>query len=726
MNQNALTKEKSVISFTQTSEIRHLGGNRRLIFFFSLWALCYGGAENVHASRAVFSKSSITPLRVKHGSHELSWDIRISLDHRIRAFSKLQSPEAKQNRTLFKGRLVLVENTDDKKNAHEKTSSEAEAIPGRLKQKRRGRWKLMGEKEFKTAKIRLVISGEPGSSVIRLVTQIKYLKSTFVQHERIEMHFPCSEMTYLDRSESLTSLSATTKSTKHHIDRWTHKLVNIRDGKKLWALVSAPDLSGITLEAERNKTESSATGNKTKQTKENRTNCKIVLEHDDVRNHPVLYATRCKRRWYPPSKRRLRSRRFRRKGEKITRQAFFHLGKIRETHKSRLPNGFAAAVSFADHADQSAPGPLRALLLGRSDATFSKPAGGFIGNGLHFTKTLFNENSPKPQMQHPRVRAIVKKGKAKGIEFGPHSATPDRDNRKTTERALKTFAKWGSTWIDHQPDTNCEAYSCRGWDPSSRFFIADLLAKHGFVYVWSGNDIKLSRGKLNMLKPHKRQTRASFFFPFHVSTKHRGILWLFRSAWFYLSPKDFSQRLSSSNLNRLAEKRGIFIAHTYLDAHHGPRHRRHRLALIRRHKRGHWYLHPSAEDALKRLSGAQQKNKIWVPSMKELGDHLSCWNNITLYPLNKNTLFLQNPEECPVPGFTFRIKGKWKVTARLTATNFNQKQLARDKPGHQKSVSARSPLKEQKIRTYYQKPWTVTVLHLPGNSSIEVSTHSDS
>jgi len=700
LNKIGSKEEKSVISFTQTSEIRRFRKSRRLIFFIALLALFYGGGENVHASRAVFSKNSITPLRVIHGSHKLFWDIRISLDHRSSPFSKLKSP---------------------KENINNKTTTKT--IPGVLKQNRRGRWKFVGEKEFKTAKIRLVLWGEPGSSVVRLVTQIKYLESTFVQHERVEMHFPCSKMTYLDRSESLTSVSGNTKHPEHYIDRWTHKLVNIRHRKTKWALIAAPNLAGVALRAD---FRIRSLGNKTKQKKESRTNCKMVLEHDEAGNHPVLYAARCKRRWYPPSKRRPRSRRFRRKGETITRQAFFHLGKVREVHKSRLPNGFAAAVSFTDHADQSAPGPLRALLLGRSDATFSNPAGGFIGNGLHFTKTLFNENSPKPQMQHPSVRAIVKKGKAKGIEFGPHSATPGPDNRKTTERALKTFAPWGSTWIDHQPDTNCEGYSCRGWDPKSPFFIADLLAKHGFVYVWSGNDVKLSRGKLNMLKPHMRQTRASFFFPFHVSTKHGGTLWLFRSTWFYLSPKDFSQRLSSNNLNKLFEKRGVFIAHTYLDAHHGPRHRRHRLALIRRHNKGHWYLHPSAEKALKRLSRAQQKKKIWVPSMKELGEHLSCWNNITLYPLNKNILVLQNPEKCSVPAFTFRIKGKWKVKARWTETNFNKKQLTRDKPAHQKKVSAGNPLKAPKIKTYYKKPWTVTILQLPGNSSIEVSTHSDS
>jgi hypothetical protein len=429
---------------------------------------------------------------------------------------------------------------------------------------------------------------------------------------------------------------------RYRVDRWTHKYAQVtRTDGTTWALVEAAGISGL--------------GAMLLKRRRGLSRCRLLLELDDSRNHPALYATRCKRWWYPPSPRLPRSRRLRFAGEKVKRRFWFRLGPGIAIHKLRLPSGFRAAVVFTDHADQSAPGPLRAVLLGRSDATFRAPAGGFVGNGLHFTKTLFMRQGPYPQMENAAVRRMALEAHRRGIEFGPHTATPRVDRRAVTEQALALFKAYGATWIDHQPDTNCEAYSCRGWNPKSPYFIADLLLKHGFRYVWTGQDAKLGRGRINLLRPGRPGARASFFFPFHALGSKPSLLWLFRSVWFYEGPDRFARRLSAAALARLIRERGIFIAHTYLDAHHGPRHRKHRLSLVRRNASGVWALHPKAQAVLARMGKLKRSGQLWVPSLRELADHLTGWNNLTLAADHPSILTLANPARRPVANLAFRV-----------------------------------------------------------------------
>lgn len=430
----------------------------------------------------------------------------------------------------------------------------------------------------------------------------------------------------------------------YHIDRWTHKLVELTlPGGRTWAIADAPGVSAmrvLRLGAQ----------------------CHVTLELDDSRNHPVVFASRCKRRWFPPSPRILRSRRLRKTGQTAEWKVLLRMSSGAPIYKTRLARGFSAAVVFADHADQSAPGPLRALLLGRSDASFDKPRGGFVGNGLHLTKTLFARRSPNPQMEDPRVRALARAASARGIELGPHSATPYIDSRSSTEAALKLFKPLGRTWIDHQPDTNCEAFSSRGWSPKSPCFISDLLVKHGFVYVWTGDDMKLPVG-INMLLPRRPSDRASFFFPFPSLasdiTSREKRLWLFRSVWFYQGPRVFGSRLSPSALASLIRERGIFIAHTYLDAHHPRGHKRHRLALIHRTSGNFFRIHPLVEAVLAHMGRLQRKGLLWVPSVMELGDHLRGVDAVRVMPGPGGALILQNPLGRAVRGLTVRVHGSY-------------------------------------------------------------------
>lgn len=701
-----------VISFTRASKICWIAG---------AWIILSGFSGRASASRVAMDEASTLPFRFINQGHEAAWDLNLIIDHRDNFRDEKQSASKLFSGGLTKGRLVSGTASPA---GGRKTRRGIVEIPAQFKEKGSA-WSLSFQKDTPTARVAITISGNKGSSLVRLATKISYLQPTFVQQESLEIGFLCDDLSYMNRAERMSSVVG--RGIRHHVDRWTHKRVDVTNKESRWSVIASPNLSSMTVE--RMKQGKRKKSFRDRDERSARPDCSIVLTYDDARNHPAVYAARCQRRWYPPSPRILRSRRFRRKGEEVERETWFYIGNTpRIAHKARLPRGYAAAISFTDHADQSAPGPLKALLIGRSDGSFSNPPGGFIGNGLGFTKTLFHRKSPRPQMEHAGVRKMVEKASAASIEFGLHSATPGPDDRKTTEKALKAFAPWGVTWIDHQPDTNCESYSSRGWDEQSEFFIADLLHQHGFRYVWTGDDVSLPGRQLNMLRPERPEERASFLFPFHVSTRHEGDLWLFRSVWFYVGPEVFSRAFSKSNMERFVQNRGIFIAHTYLDSHHPPGHRRHGLALIRRHREGYWHLHPQAEGALSRLGRAQRRKEIWTTSMRDLGNHLSCWDNITLRASTRDTLVIKNPGGCALDGFAFRIHDNKEsnVKPMLKAVFLGSASaLSKGNRPVENGVEPRNRKRGIPVKTLHNEPWTTGIIDLPRDSVVEVSIRND-
>ncbi len=476
---------------------------------------------------------------------------------------------------------------------------------------------------------------QAGPGMVALDTIRSYRRSVYVLREHVIFSSPCDKLEVWDRTERLVPVRP---RHSYHVDRWTGRYARISWHGHSWSVAWANGLSGMTVSR-------SPAGR-----------CTVVLELDDSRNHPAVYASLCKKHWYPPSPRRLRSRRFRRAGESVAVRVSLGRGLGSAFVPARLPHGFAAAVVFTDHADQSAPGPLRALLLGRSDASAEHPVGGFVGHGLGLTKTLFWRNGPAPQFDDPGVQALVKKVGPLGIEFGPHSATPQRDSRRVTEQALAAFKGLGRTWIDHQPDTNCEAYSCRGWRRTSPFFIADLLVKYGFDLVWTGRDAK-PPGGLNMFEPSRSMARPAILFPFHVSPLHPGRLWLWRSVWFYEGPKGMARRLSERALARLVAHHGLLVAHSYLDDHHPPGHRRHRMALVHR-VGGVWQLAPRFEAVLSRLGRLQSKGTLWVPSFRRLAAYLIAWDQIFVSFVSPGGLVVHNPTQKKMSGYGLWVEGK--------------------------------------------------------------------
>ena len=224
-----------------------------------------------------------------------------------------------------------------------------------------------------------------------------------------------------------------------------------------------------------------------------------------------------------------------------------------------------------------------------------------------------------------------------GSEIVPHSATPKRDERPVTMAALDTFARWHArTWIDHQPETNCEAFGDQGFRSSGKFAIADLLAAHGYDYVWA--EVDLEPGPLNLLRADRLGQRAPTVWPIgRLDLGGPSGLWMFRSQWAFLEAKHFYNMYSAAALDRLERERGLHIAHTYLETYHPPHTKfgmKNLIVPVDPHEKpggsGPVKLAPEFERLLASLQARQERGTLWMPTLAALGDRLRAMADVKL------------------------------------------------------------------------------------------------
>ena len=306
---------------------------------------------------------------------------------------------------------------------------------------------------------------------------------------------------------------------------------------------------------------------------------------------------------------------------------------------------------------------LEALAYGRSDLREGMKVGGLVGHHLAITKALFDHTRrgvEAPQLDSPIVRALADDLRRAGWEIVPHSATPSPDDRSVTESALADFEHFGArTWIDHQPDTNCEAFGDQGFHSTGRYGIADLLAGHHYQYVWA--EIDAPPEPLNLLRPDLPEARHPTLWPLgRLDSSGPSELWMFRTSWAFLSARDFYELYRPSALDRLEDERGVHIAHTYLESYHArDSHfgRRNLLVPAARGGRpggaGPVSLHPRFESLLAELEMRQARGTLWVPTLADLGDQLRSVAEVTIRMDRAGQLVVHAPR--PMRGLSFVV-----------------------------------------------------------------------
>ncbi|MDB4966199.1 MAG: hypothetical protein JWN44_1888 [Myxococcales bacterium] len=385
-------------------------------------------------------------------------------------------------------------------------------------------------------------------------------------------------------------------------------------------------------------------------------NVRVELESTEAR--PFVHDANCRDQWRAPNAHVQVPARLRTVDERVHARIQLVPEAAPVVVKAKFPDGRRAAVVITDHADQSTARTLAALAHGRSDQ--ASLSGGLLGHHVTITKSLFAHGTDRPQLEDPIVVKLADELHAAGSEIVPHSATPKRDERPVTMAALDTFARWQArTWIDHQPETNCEAFGDQGFRSTGRFAIADLLAAHGYEYVWA--EVDLEPGPLNLLRADHLAQRAPTLWPIgRLDAGGPAGLWMFRSQWAFLAATSFYGMYGTPALDRLERERGIHIAHTYLETYHPSRTRfglKNLVVPVDPHNHaggsGAVMLAPGFERLLASLEARQERGSMWIPTLAALGDRLRAMNEVKLTVAADHRILAQTATA--IPGATFVV-----------------------------------------------------------------------
>ncbi len=490
---------------------------------------------------------------------------------------------------------------------------------------------------------------------VRLGVTVTYRRDTWPRLEALELRLPVAagpSVRVLGRDLRLIPLPRRGA----HADRWTPGWVlGDAPGGLRWAVHTDAHLDRLLVTHERR----AARGRHGRAG-----TVRVRLELDDVRNHPLRYHRKCVPKWRPRLPTVDRSARQRRRGEVVKRRAWLSLARATRAPVPlwihRWPSGRRAAVVFTGHADQARERATRAVAWGagrKNHPRYGK--GGFLGHGLPYTMTFFWGGARFYQpAQRKGFAALVRRMRRHGCDIGLHSATPLPDDRRTMQGALRWFQSLGArTWIDHSPATNCEAWASHGWNPRSRWYIGDLLAKHGIRYLWAGRDAgHLPWRSLNLLAPQAPRRRRYLLFRHDVGIRGapKGF-WFWTSQWTYETRGRALRRWGPKRLDQLERERGVHVAHVYLDALHPPRHALYARNLLIRARDGTPVVHPGFERVLADLSRRQKRGTLWVTTLARLAAHLIALRDVTLSLQRDGAVRVTNHGSQAIHGLTLTV-----------------------------------------------------------------------
>jgi len=323
----------------------------------------------------------------------------------------------------------------------------------------------------------------------------------------------------------------------------------------------------------------------------------------------------------------------------------------------RWPAGARAAVVFTDHADRTDPVALRALLYGSSAVPAGAPAaaGGFLGHGVRLTKSFFVRAHRGGLQTDPEAHALAVALRAAGSEVASHSISGGPDDRAAVVAGLPALQALGVvTWIDHQPYTNCEAFSSEGWRTEGRYGIRDLLALAGIRWVWEAGDVGGFRSValVDLFSAGPPGAPAPPIYPLPMDPR----LWVFDSTMFYAPPRELAAALSDAALEKLEARRGLFVGHTYLSASRRTTTRPEHLArLVVREDGGALVLDPELDQALARIGRHVRAGRLASLTWAEAGDRLRALAEVHVAYLPDGSARVENRGAAPLLGLTLAV-----------------------------------------------------------------------
>ncbi len=350
----------------------------------------------------------------------------------------------------------------------------------------------------------------------------------------------------------------------------------------------------------------------------------VHLELDDRGNHPYEPYTECHESYASKLPRLDLGSTSRWRGERVVHQAELWLGEAVPLRVERLPEGRRAAVVFTSHADQSKVKTTRALLWGHSDPdhpTFGRR--GLLAHGLALTLTAWAEKGWHADMTDPRFLEILTKAHQAGVEVSPHSTTPEPEDVATLKRLLPRYKQFVSaTWIDHQPETNCEALNNGAGvaDGDPRYAVIETLRGAGIRYFWAIYDVN-PPGGINLLGAGRPSYRPIVLYRNPRLRVGEERPWMFKTTWRFLKSRIFLNWYNADKMRRLIRERGIHVAHVYMDIY-TPSGRLADRPLVEPDGL-EFRIKDEADQTFARLGKLQRSKTLWVTSFRALGDHMT-------------------------------------------------------------------------------------------------------
>ena len=501
-------------------------------------------------------------------------------------------------------------------------------------------WRIFASAKLATARIDYEASARRGDPRIRVSIDIEYTRATEVRSESAE--FQVSDVgkgLALDRAYRVRPIVAPAFA-----GPMTPKLGFFGAGSRAFALLGGRGVQGAWFEP------SDAHA------------FVVKLELDHESNHPLQIYSNCVDRLVEVKTRSMNTTR-RRAGERARLEAQFIVGDVSPVRTSRFPHGYRAAISFTDHADQSNTEKLEAFAFGRAGAVAAGEIGpkwpGFVNRGLRYTKSIFLEKTREYDRQYDDrgYRRILQMLVDQGIDVGLHSPTGWKDDRAKTSRLLAHLVSGGfqpRTWIDHQPQTNCEAIANQGWNAASPWYVFDLLQKHGLRTLWAVHDVRLPKRSINMLAPGRPGSRRPTIFA-HPAFPGAH---LFNSSWWYFKARERFYRLfRGAHLDGLEAEWGVAIGHTYLDTFRTRGKLRDRTLLER--VDGEIMLRPEADAVFKELGRRHANGRTWVTGIDPLVQHMTTSLAVEVDYLPYGEALVRAPPDRRIQGLTLLLPSQF-------------------------------------------------------------------
>ena len=163
-----------------------------------------------------------------------------------------------------------------------------------------------------------------------------------------------------------------------------------------------------------------------------------------------------------------------------------------------VPGGYLAGYIFTEHADNGNLRTHRAAYFGSENTIGPEDArGGFCGYQIPVTKSVFfdefddglDRQSDSCENESEYL-IFLDQLHALGNDLCLHTPEAGNSTRSTMEEAMMLMEERydSRTWIDHGMylgNTNREAYSADGLDPSTKSYAGDLWEEYNVKYFWS-------------------------------------------------------------------------------------------------------------------------------------------------------------------------------------------------------------------------------------------------